>query len=228
MKTIKDIHIILNYGHNHLTPGKRSPLYSTLTEEEQKYFKQFPEFGKDRYYEYLSNRVIGKQIAETLRNRNWTVHEIEQTDANGLSEIVRETNKICNKYGAGNCVFVSIHSNAAGNGKWMNAKGWSAYTTKGQNRSDKLADYLYKYAEIEFVKNDNRKLRKDMTDKDPDYEANFAVIKGANCPAVLTESFFYDDKDDLKYIVSLKGQHAITWVHVMGIEDFIHNEMMNK
>ena len=37
-KPTKDIHIIMNYGHAKSTPGKRSPLYSTLSKEEQTYF----------------------------------------------------------------------------------------------------------------------------------------------------------------------------------------------
>lgn len=226
MRTINDIHIILNYGHSNLTSGKRSPLYSTLSKSEQDYFKKHPEFGKDRYYEWASNRVIGKQIAETLKKRKWNVHEIYPVDGKdmSLSTIVAKTNEICKKYGTGNCIFISIHSDAAGNGGWLNGRGWAAWTTKGQTRSDKLASYLYKYADIEF-KNDGQKVRKETSDKDPDYESNFTVIKGANCPAILTENFFYDNKEDLKYIVSEKGQHAIVWVHVMGIEEFIFNEM---
>ena len=224
-KKVKDIHIILNYGHSKLTAGKRSPLYSTLPKDYQDYFRQFPEFGKDRYYEYLSNRVIGRQIANTLKERGWNVHEIEQTAANGVNQIVNATNKICSQYGASNCVFVSVHSNAAPsktNG-WAEAKGWSAYTTKGQNKSDKLANYMYKYAEQEFV---DRKIRKNTSDGDPDQEENFGVIYSAKCCGVLTENFFYNDKDDLKYLVSKKGQQAIVRVHVNGIEDFIYKELV--
>ena len=43
-----------------------------------------------------------------------------------------------------NCIYISIHVNAAGNGsKWMNATGWSAYTSIGKTAADKLADCLY-------------------------------------------------------------------------------------
>lgn len=41
---------------------------------------------------------------------------------------------------------ISIHVNAAGNGPWMNARGWSAWTSKGQTAGDKLADKLYEAA----------------------------------------------------------------------------------
>lgn len=226
---MKDIHIILNYGHAKNTPGKFSPKYSTLTTYDQDYFRKYPEFGEDRYYEWRSNRVIGKQIAATLKERGWNVHEVyPEGDADWpLSTVVAKTNEICKKYKATNCVFVSIHSNAAGNGGWYNARGWSIWTTKGKTISDKFADYIFKHAETVF-KEQSQKVRMDKSDGDPDYEANFAVIKGANCAAVLTESFFYDNLQDLKYIVSEQGQHDIVWVHVMGIEDYIYKEKLGK
>lgn len=227
-KPTKDIHIIMNYGHAKSTPGKRSPLYSTLSKEDQAYFAKYPQFGTDRYYEYLSNRVIGRQITASLRERGWNVHEIEQTGPNGLTEIANATNKICKQYGKDKCVFISVHSNAApakDNG-WANAKGWCIYTTKGQNKSDKLADYIYKYADEYFVKQDKRSIRRSLVDGDPDQEANFYVIYHCNCPGVLTENFFFNDKDDLKYIVSDKGQNSIVRAHVMGIEDYIYKELL--
>lgn len=227
-KPTKDIHIIMNYGHAKSTPGKRSPLYSTLSKEDQAYFAKYPQFGTDRYYEYLSNRVIGRQITASLRERGWNVHEIEQTGPNGLTEIANATNKICKQHGKEKCVFISVHSNAApakDNG-WANAKGWCIYTTKGQNKSDKLADYIYKYANEYFVKQDKRSIRKGLADGDPDQEANFYVIYHCNCPGVLTENFFFNDKDDLKYIVSKEGQNSIVRAHVMGVEDFIYNELL--
>ena len=227
-KPTKDIHIIMNYGHAKSTPGKRSPLYSTLSKEDQAYFAKYPQFGTDRYYEYLSNRVIGRQITASLRERGWNVHEIEQTGANGLAEIANATKKIVKQFGTRNCIFISIHSNAApakDNG-WANAKGWCIYTTKGQNKSDKLADYIYKYADEYLVKQDKRSIRRSLVDGDPDQEANFYVIYHCNCPGVLTENFFFNDKDDLKYIVSDKGQNSIVRAHVMGIEDYIYKELL--
>ena len=66
---------------------------------------------------------------------------------------------------------LSVHVNAAGNGDWYNATGWSAWTTKGQNNSDKLADCLYEAAE-ELLKPLGKKLRYDMTDGDKDFEVH--------------------------------------------------------
>lgn len=230
-KPTKDIHIIMNYGHAKSTPGKRSPLYSTLSKEDQAYFAKYPQFGSDRYYEYLSNRVIGRQITASLRERGWNVHEIEQTGPKGLAEINAATRKLVKSFGAANCIFVSVHSNAApakDNG-WANAKGWCIYTTKGQDKSDKLADCIYKYAEEYMVKENGRTIRKGTKDGDPDQEENFSVIWNAKLlgiPGVLTENFFFNDKDDLKYLVSKQGQNSIVKAHVMGIEDYIYKELL--
>ena len=229
----REIHVILNYGHAKSTPGKRSPLYSTLSKTEQRYFAQYPQFGVDRYYEYLSNRVIGRQIARQLRANGWLVDEIEQEGASGLTEINTMTKRLVKNYGANNCLVVSIHSNAASakdNG-WANAQGWCIYTTKGQDKSDKLADCIYKYADEIFVKNEGRKIRRDMKDGDADQEENFSVIwnaKQLGIAGVLTENFFFNDKEDLKYIVSENGQNAIVKTHVMGIEEYIHKYMLGK
>ena len=43
----------------------------------------------------------------------------------------------------------------------------------------------------------DKKFGKDTKDGDVDYESNFYVIKKANCPAVLTENFFYTCKENL-------------------------------
>jgi N-acetylmuramoyl-L-alanine amidase len=55
----------------------------------------------------------------------------EQTDIS-LKERVKRINKVVAQYGAGNCIMISIHADAAGSaGKWMTARGWTAYTTRG-------------------------------------------------------------------------------------------------
>ena len=68
-----------------------------------------------------------------------------------LAERARRVNEICARYGATNVLLVSIHCNAAGNGEWMSARGWSAYTSKGKTKSDELATMLYEEAEQNFA-----------------------------------------------------------------------------
>lgn len=56
-------------------------------------------------------------------------------------------NTWCRQLGKRNVCLVSIHTNAAGNGKqWMNVRGWTCYTSKGQTAGDRLADCLYQSA----------------------------------------------------------------------------------
>jgi N-acetylmuramoyl-L-alanine amidase len=137
-----------------------------------------------------------------------------------LAERIRRINTICNKEGASNVLLVSVHANAVGDSsQWMNGKGWEAYTTRGKTISDTLADFLYKRADSNLK---GRKIREDWTDGDRDKEADFYIIKKAKCAAVLTENFFYDNKEDLKYLTSDEGVHGVVRLHVEGIIDFIN------
>lgn len=103
--------ILIDNGHGENTPGKRSP------------------DGKLR--EYLYAREIAESVERALRAKGYDVerivHEIIDVP---LAERARRVNEICARYGATNVLLVSIHCNAAGNGEWMSARGWSAYTSK--------------------------------------------------------------------------------------------------
>jgi N-acetylmuramoyl-L-alanine amidase len=81
-----------------------------------------------------------------------------------------------------------------------------------------LANCLYEAAKKNL---NGKRLRTDYTDKDPDLESNFYVLKHTNCPAVLTENFFQDNKDDVDYLLSDEGFHAIVRTHVEGILNYI-------
>jgi len=56
----------------------------------------------------------------------------------------------------------------------MNARGWSAYTSKGKTKADKLATFLYEEAEKNFI---SQRIRKDNSDDDPDWEENFYIFE---------------------------------------------------
>ena len=64
-------------------------------------------------------------------------------------ERVHRANKITCQIGhpVQETIIVSIHMNAAGNGKrWYNATRWCCYTYYGHSLSDELADCLYEAA----------------------------------------------------------------------------------
>ena len=64
-------------------------------------------------------------------------------------------------------------------------------------------------------------MRTDYSDGDADKEAHLYVLKNTNCPAVLTENFFQDNKKDVDYMLSDEGFHAIVRLHVEGILNYI-------
>lgn len=191
--------ILIDNGHGENTPGKRSP--------------------DGRFREYLYVREIADEVVARLTARGYDAERIvkEFTDVS-LAERARRVNEVCGRLGTKNVILVSIHCNAAGNGEWMNAKGWSCYTSVGQTKADKLADCFYEVAEANF---EGRKLRKDFSDGDQDWEAGFYMLKKTKCPAVLTENFFMDSKDDVAYLVSAEGREAVVATHVDGIIKYI-------
>lgn len=210
--------ILIDAGHGVQTLGKYSPL---LKGSGLDISDEFVSNGRFREWKY--NRVIAKMIVEKLKSMDYDARLVTPEDEDiSLSERIRRINTVCNKEGASNVLLISVHSNACGVGsEWMNAFGWEAYTTRGVTISDKLADCLYKRADSNIK---GRKIREDWSDKDRDKEADFYIIKKAKCAAVLTENFFYDNKDDLKYLTSDEGVHAVVRLHIEGILDFIKGQ----
>ena len=192
--------ILIDPGHGIDTPGKRSP--------------------DGKFLEYLWNR----QIADLLLNR-FMMMDIDAslvvTETNDISLATRaqRVNRICSKVGASNVILLSIHSNAAGDGrKWMSAQGWSCYTSKGETKSDVIAECLYDAFEAEFAE---KKIRKDMSDGDRDWEENFYVLQKSKCPAVLLENFFYDNRDECAWLLKDETKERIADTIVKGITQYI-------
>ena len=101
---------------------------------------------------------------------------------------------------------------------WMQARGWEAWTSVGQTKADKLADCLYAAAEECLF---GMKIRKDMADGDPDKESRFYILKHTKCPAVLTENFFQDNKEDVEFLLSARGKDAVAKIHIDGIAKYL-------
>lgn len=201
-----NFHVLLDNGHASSTPGKRQQL------ESGKYF-----------YEWEFNRDIVRRIARKL-DALGIPYEIlvpENEKDVPLSERAARANSCCSRYGAGNCFFISIHSNAYGNGiSFTSAKGWSVWTTKGPTQSDAYATILFEEAEKMLPKY-GMTTRKEMTDGDPDYEENFTVIYKTWCPAVLTENMFFTNREEVKWLMTEEGRNAITDIHINGIRKII-------
>ena len=192
--------ILIDPGHGIDTPGKRSP--------------------DGLFQEYLWNRQVADLILEGLVSAGVDASlVVTETNDVTLRNRVNRVNTICNRVGASNVLLVSIHANAAGNGSaWMNAKGWSCYTSKGKTKSDQVAECLYDAFEAEFQ---DRKIRKDMSDGDRDWEENFYVLQKSKCPAVLLENFFYDNREECAWMLQEETKKRIASAAVKGIIKYI-------
>ena len=217
----KDIIIILGTAHLGNTPGKCSP--------------------DGRFREAIYSRQIVEEVASKLQACGYRVFiDYEQLDPNSLmngstpkQRQVREleyrvniVNSLSKKYGSQNCIYVSIHVNGFGtDGKWHDARGWSVYTSPGKTKSDDLATCIWTAAKKNLHQDHKNALRADWGDKDPDYESSLYVLTKTVCPAVLTENFFQDNREDVAYLTSDEGRHAIERLHVEGIIDYIQKYM---
>lgn len=192
--------VLIDPGHGIDTPGKRSP--------------------DGKFREYLWNR----QVADLLLGRLTAMGVdaslvVTETNDISLSTRVQRVNRVCTQLGASDVLLVSIHANAAGDGSaWMNASGWSCYTTKGKTESDSLAECLYDAFEAEFPE---RKIRKDMSDGDRDWEEDFCVIKKSKCPAVLLENFFYDNREECAWLLLDGTKVRIADAIVAGLKKYL-------
>lgn len=194
-----NIKIWIDNGHGNDTPGKRSP--------------------DGMFREYAYNREIALEVVSGLKKLGYDA-ELLVPELNDISleERVRRVNTTCYSKGKDNVIMVSVHCNAASNGQWSNARGWCAFTTKGQTKSDILAEHLYKAAEKNFV---GHKIRTDKTDGDKDIEKAFYICRKTLCPAVLVENFFMDNREDVAFLQSKEGKTAIIKTHIEGIESYI-------
>jgi len=220
--------ILIDCGHGVDTPGKRSPDASRNMKNSPYYFR-----------EYAWAREIGAAVCSVLKCEGYDAELLvtEEKDI-ALSERTDRVNKICRKLGKDNVTLISIHVNAAkSDQQWHDARGWCAYTSPGKTKSDDLASCIYEVAQKEFVtpgteyaktfnfQGKQKPIRSDWSDKDADYEANFWMLTKTNCPAVLIENFFQDNKEDVLFLKSSRGHGSCIHVIVQGVEDYLSRYM---
>ena len=192
--------ILIDPGHGINTPGKRSPDGALL--------------------EYLWNRQVAEFLFKYLQALGYDVQYVgTEIDDIPLATRVKRVNDVCKIHGSQNVLLLSIHGNAAGNGAWwMNAQGWCCFTTKGQTRSDKAAECLYKAFEEDFK---DRKIRYDRSDGDKDWEKQFYICRHTSCPAVLIENFFYDNREECQFMLKEETKERIAKAIAKGVQYYV-------
>lgn len=192
--------VLLDAGHGIDTPGKRSP--------------------DGKFREYLWNREVADLLLEYVREDGIECYLVV-TETNDISLTTRanRVNKWCKERGAGKCVLVSVHSNAYGD-TWNSANGWECWTTVGETKSDRLAEFMYDEFAREFP---DRKMRTDKTDGDRDKEKNYTIIYKSNCPAVLLENFFFTNKEECAWLLIQETKERIARAASIAIRKYINS-----
>ena len=190
--------ILIDNGHGKETPGKRSP------------------DGVLR--EYAWAREVARMVCDELQ-ANARLLVPEERDV-PLAERCRRANQ----YDKRKSILVSIHNNAAGDGsKWMTARGWAIYTTRGITEADRLAEAIYQRAVRAF----RAPLKVRSYSSAPlghDFEADFYILLHSYMPAVLVENFFQDNQADVAYLLTPAGKAACAGVIVEGIKDYLKSK----
>lgn len=192
--------ILIDNGHGENTPGKRSP--------------------DGRLQEWAYTREIADMVVFGLRKHGIDSERIVKENIDvPLSERCKRANNIYRETRK-NAILVSIHCNAAGNGtSWMNARGWGVYVSDNASFNSKmLASSLAQVAISKGVT-----VRKQAPGQDY-WVQNLAICRDTNCPAVLTENFFQDNKEDVEYLLSSEGKRTVANIHVEGIINYLNSK----
>lgn len=187
--------VCLDNGHGIEVQGKSSP--------------------DGRFKEYAYTRKMAKALKEELEKIGIQVYMItpEENDI-PINTRVKRVNSYGSKYD--NKICISLHNNAAGNGsKWMNARGFSTHIAKNaSSNSKKLANCIF-----DVAKELNIKVRQ-YSQSQKYWVQDLGICRDTKCPAVLTESLFQDNKEDVAYLESEEGFKTIIKLHVEGIKRY--------
>ncbi len=184
----------------------------------RQYMKGSKQSPDGKLYEGEWTREIAVMLVDRLNELGFNAHLLvpENKDIS-LSTRCRRANQIYRENGKKG-ILVSIHINAAGaDGKWHNATGWSSWVApKSSSNSKKLARILYEEASKRGLSG-NRSVPPQKY-----WIGNFAIVRDTNCPAVLTENLFQDNKEEVEYLLSSEGKKTIVDLHVDGILKYLN------
>lgn len=193
---------ILSPGHGRDTAGKRDP--------------------EGKLLEWEFNRRLVNRIVYYAERMNIPVAVL---DAEPLDVPLKTRVAKANMYGRNIC-YISVHGNAAGDGKnWMNARGWSIFTSKGYTKADPIAQVFVEEAE-KLLPEVNCKVRKySQKIYEQDWEENFYVLKNTMMPAVLTENLFYDNKQDNAIMQTDIGIDILARIHANAMKRIMEENL---
>lgn len=185
--------VLLDYGHGVNTKGKQSP--------------------DGRLREGVWSREVGKRLKKELEGIGFAVCEITPEDDDiKLQKRCERVNDIIKKNPKDNIILISIHVNAAPGDGWSSAGGASGWVhTNASSESVRLGQCYYDFVEKLNLKG-NRSVPSERV-----WRANFAILRGSNCPALLTENLFQTNKQEVDFLLSEKGKETIINLHIATI-----------
>ena len=198
---------ILDAGHG----GMINKVYQTAG-------KRSPKFDDNSVlYEGVNNRDIARKLIIAMEQEDIKCIDIVTSEQDiSLVTRVDRANKLSKTKP---CVYISIHSDAAGDGiSWHSASGMSAFTSKGQAKSDEFAQLIIDELQENF--GNEVKWRTDNTDKDEDKEENFYVLKNTICPSVLLELGFHTNKEEATKMLTADWKNKIVLSIIYAIKKF--------
>lgn len=197
---MKNITIFLDEGHYEGCPGKRSPKFE----------------DGSQFFEWKYCRELGKRIKTKCDNLG--IKCIRTTNPDNEKSLTERAEYINNLYKrekrlGRSALMISLHANAASNGDWCTATGWEVFTTENTTNSDKFANLLCRIFQEIFP---DKKLRGHK-------EKNFTLLYKVNCPCVLTENFFYDNKEECIWMQTEEVINKLVDLHVSAIQEWLND-----
>tara|TARA_Y100001963_G_scaffold24501_1_gene33063 strand:- start:215 stop:838 length:624 start_codon:yes stop_codon:yes gene_type:complete len=199
---------LLDPGHGGIidgvyqTAGKRSP--------------RFPDGSI--LYEGEFNRDIVKRILQLAMSNDPNQNVINLVDTEedlSLGHRVRKANLIHKE--RKNCIYVSVHANAFGNGRDFNqAKGICTFHHYRSKSGERLAQTLQKWL------GDLTPFR-DRGVRSNDTWANFYVLRKTHMPAVLSENGFMTNFEDATLLLDPNVRQQIANAHFAMIQEIEEN-----
>ncbi|MCQ2288313.1 MAG: N-acetylmuramoyl-L-alanine amidase [Muribaculaceae bacterium] len=189
--------VILGTAHGSNVAGKRSP------------------DGRLREFKY--SREICHMVREQLTERGIRcIIDIEDDLEPSLSGRVARVNRLATKHG--DCIYVSIHNNAAGSdGQWHSARGFSVFVSPNASTQSKLLATTLLNTATGMNLQGNRHYPSTGY-----HIKSLAVCRDTCCPAVLTENLFQDNREDVDFLLSAEGRKTIAQLHTQAILAFLN------
>lgn len=177
--------ILLDPGHGGMinnvyqTPGKRSPQWIDLPQ----------------LFEGVQNREIANILKSKLSAEGIAYVDVVDSNEDVSLQVRVDRANSAYKVTTKNCVYISIHADAAGNGLMdYPATGISVYTSVGQTQSDVLAEKVLDALQTNIGA--LTKWRFETVDGDKDKESQFYVLAKTKMPAILCELGFMTNRKE--------------------------------